>query len=253
MNPETLLLAMNGVDETLLHRSERRPLGKRLIPIAVSAAVLCLALTGYGTSAGQPQVPMTEPAPEITQTATPRASDYFRDSKPINGTMIFHSESLHAQNENQLQADYSDQRKQLEAEGVIPIMEGYEEFDCIVTYENGELLYVRLRWGHRGTREEYRDMSIITAPQEVEIPECDVSYCVDEEGNIIELSSTITERDGTSITGVIEPGGSRTLTFRNKQGWYKIEGSFNDTEDSVVALLDWLWEHPIPFEDFSAE
>lgn len=99
--------------------------------------------------------------------------------------------------------------------------------------------------------EEYSQLSVIVAPQEVEIPECCVSYCVDEEGNIIEPAVTVTERDGISITGVIEPSGSRVLTFQTEQSWYRFEASWNDTEKSVVELLDWFCEHHFNLASFA--
>ena len=32
--------------------------------------------------------------------------------------------------------------------------------------------------------------------------------------------------------------------------WYQIKGSWNDSYESIVTLLDWLWEHPIDFDRF---
>ena len=129
-------------------------------------------------------------------------------------------------------------------------MEGYEEFDCTVIYEDGELFCVLLNWGHRGTREEYSNLSVIIAPDAVTFPIDHVAICVDEDGNVIEPSQTITERDGIQIAGTLEPSGARTLTFHANQAWFRIAGSFNDSAESVVALLDWFWEHPVTLDLF---
>lgn len=42
-------------------------------------------------------------------------------------------------------------------------------------------------------------------------------------------------------------------TAGNASGWYQIEGSWNDTYEGVVRLLDWFWEHPVDFSRFSME
>ena len=76
---------------------------------------------------------------------------------------------------------------------------------------------------------------------------------INENGNILEPSVTVTERDGIQIVaeGRIDRG--KTLTFQNDTGWYQIKGSGNDSYESVVVLLDWLWEHSIDFDRFTMD
>jgi hypothetical protein len=61
---------------------------------------------------------------------------------------------------------------------------------------------------------------------------------------------TVTERDGVQIVAEGNKNRDKTLTFQNDTGWYQVEGSWNDSYESVAELLDWVWEHPIDFDLF---
>jgi hypothetical protein len=144
---------------------------------------------------------------------------------------------------------FSDEREQMETDGVIPEMTDYPLFDCIGRYnEDGSIYSVTFVWGLRG--DTYSNLKITAGLQEVEMIEDCIGIEVDEDGNIVTPAVTVTERDGVSIVAEGNENRDKTLTFRNDTGWYQITGSWNDSYESVVQLLDWVWEHPVDFERF---
>lgn len=46
---------------------------------------------------------------------------------------------------------------------------------------------------------------------------------------------------------------NKTITFRNDSGWYKIGGSWMDSYEAVVELMEWFWDHPLDFEMFAKD
>ena len=42
----------------------------------------------------------------------------------------------------------------------------------------------------------------------------------------------------------------KTVTFQNENGWYQVSGSWNDSYEAVIELLDWIWEHPLDLSRF---
>ena len=147
--------------------------------------------------------------------------------------------------------DFSDRRQQLEAEKVIPKLDSSPLFDCKVYYNrDGSIFSVNLSWHRRGDTAEYSDLKITAGYREVkQIKDC-IAVEVDENGNITEPHITVTERDGVQI--VTEGGENRekTVTFQNENGWYQISGSWNDSYEAVIELLDWIWEHPLDLSRF---
>ncbi len=152
---------------------------------------------------------------------------------------------------------FSDERERLEAEGVIPVMEGHPIFACSVHYnEDGSIYSVEFSW-HRdpsgSTLEDYSQLEITAGYQEVEQISCCVEVALDEDGNIVEPAVTVTKRDGIPIIAEGWENREKTMTFQNDSGWYQISGSWNDSYQEVVGLLDWIWEHPIDFSRFPME
>jgi hypothetical protein len=144
---------------------------------------------------------------------------------------------------------FSDEREQMETDGVIPEMPDYPLFDCIGRYnEDGSIYSVTFVWGQRG--DTYSNLKITAGLQEVEMIQDCVFVEVDEDGNIVSPAVTVTERDGVSIVAEGNENRDKTLTFQNDTGWYQITGSWYDSYESVVELLDWVWEHPVDFDLF---
>jgi hypothetical protein len=144
---------------------------------------------------------------------------------------------------------FSDDRAQMEEDGVIPEMPDYPCFDCYGRYnEDGSIYSVTFAWGQRG--DTYSNLEITAGLQEVEMIQDCILVEVDENGNIVSPAVTVTERDGVSIVAEGNENRDKTLTFQNDSGWYQIAGSWKDSYESVAELLDWVWEHPIDFERF---
>lgn len=180
------------------------------------------------------------------------AEDYFKYSNEERGnisTSTILSDSIPPYTEARF---FSEERHQLESEGVIPIMVNHPLFDCEVDYnEDGSIYCIKFVWHSRG--DAYSDLSITAGFQEVEQIQDYIVIEVDDNGNIIPPAVTVTERDGIQIIAEGKENWNKTITFQNDSGWYQIEGSWNDNFASVVELLDWIWEHPVDFTKFPIE
>ena len=144
-----------------------------------------------------------------------------------------------------------DERAQLEAEAIIPILDGYPLFNCVVFYnEDGSIFSLGFGWNKRG--KEYSNLGITVSDREVEQVKGCVAIYRDEDGNIVDPPVTVTERDAVYIMAGGNEHMGTTITFQNESGWYQIEGSSCSYED-VVTLLDWFWKYPVDFERFPIE
>ena len=249
MNRELLSDALNGLDEDLIEetdalRRRARSGKKRLLYWGAVAACLCVVLLGAWAALR----PGTSGNPVLTWSSGFQAEDYFKYSGSDHGGVSSSSDS-----ETELpyaeSRVFSDMRGELEAEGVIPVVETHPLFDCSAHYnEDGSLYSLELGWHLRG--DGYSDLTITAGYQEVpQITDC-VCIEIDEKGNVLEPTVTVTERDGILIVAEGRPERGKTMTFQNDTGWYQIRGSWNDSYASMAALLDWLWEHPIDFTRF---
>lgn len=144
---------------------------------------------------------------------------------------------------------FSDSRSQMELDGVIPMLNDHPMFDCTAFYHADDTLaFLTLSWHRQG--ESYSDLRITAGYEKVEMIEDCIYVELDENGNILPPAVTVTWRDGIQITARGKENIKKTITFQNESGWYQIEGSWGDDYESVVALLDWVWEHPIDFSLF---
>lgn len=251
MNQETLSYALNDLDEDLIAETDRLRQRtefdkRRLMRWSAAAACLCLVLLGVWAArrAGTVNHPML-----VWNGGFP-AEDYFKysgtDTGGVSSIVEADSQFIAPFAETRV---FSDQREELEAEGVIPVVNTHPLFNCSAHYnEDGSLYSLELGWRRRDG--DYSDLSITAGYQEVpQITDC-IFVEIDENGNIVEPSVTVTGRDGVQIVAEGRPNQSKTLTFQNDTGWYQIKGSWNDSYESVAALLDWLWEHPLDFTRF---
>lgn len=149
---------------------------------------------------------------------------------------------------------FSDNRQQLEAESVIPEIDSHPLFNCVAYYNSdGSISYVRFSWHRRGESGDYSDLKITAGQQEVSLIKDTICVEIDDKGNIVEPTITVTDRDGVQIVTEGRSNQKKKITFQNESGWYQITGSWNDNYDSVVMLLDWLWAHPVDFTRFSMD
>lgn len=253
MKQELLIDALNDLDEDLIAETDkirqRTSSGKkRLIRWGAAAACLCVVLLG----AWMALKPDTSGNPVLTWNNGFKAEDYFKYNKSDYGSILSSADMSETEAPYAESRVFSDQREDLETEGIIPVVKTHPQFDCSAHYNaDGSLYSLELGWHLRG--DGYSDLTITAGYQKVpQITDCIVIE-IDEKGNILEPSVTVTERDGIQIVAEGRLNQSKTMTFQNDTGWYQIKGSSNDSYASMVALLDWLWEHPIDFDRFSMD
>ena len=250
MKHEVLSDALNDLDEDLIAETDRlrqqtKSGKKKSILWGTAAACLCVILLGTwaalrtGTSGN----------PVLIWHSGFEAEDYFKYSGSGNGGVSSSANQSLSEPPYAESRMFSDLRGDLEAEGIIPVVGTHPLFSCSAHYnEDGSLYSLELSWHLRG--DDYSDLTITAGYQEVpQITDCIVIE-IDENGNILEPSVTVTERDGVQIVAEGRMNQSKTMTFQNDNGWYQIKGSWNDSYESIVTLLDWLWEHPIDFDCF---
>lgn len=262
MKKEDLYQSINGPDGDIIEGSEQRG-GKSaktwIRRFALAACLGGMALAVFILSAPQKdaappdQQPLTSPQNPPLRAVQPwtaelSPADYFKFCGLEEEVAIMADSMLPYTTSR----DFSDRRSRLEAEEVIPRMEEYRNFYCSASYnEDGSLYNITFSWHRRD--EMYSDLSFIASYREAaEIEDCIVIE-LDEQGNVITPAVTVTEREGILIVAEGNENRNKTVTFQNDQGWYQIKGSFNDSYEPLIELLDWLWEHPVDFSRFTME
>lgn len=271
MKADHLLDAIGEIQDTYIADAlpEQAKKGRHPIRWAALAASLVLVVAGSILLAQkiEPQIP--SPNTQVS-TAPPleaidqnhvlqwsedfAAADYFKyNGDRANGdhlyasTDVFDGTGLESRR-------FSGRRAEMEQAEMIPSMENYPLFLCSAIYNEDESI-VRLTysWSIRGDLDQYSDLAVSVFPQE---PKTVKDYqCVelDESGNVIEPTVTVTQRDGCTIVAEGRENQDKSLTFERGGLWYRIEGSYNDSCAAVAELLDWFWEHPVNLSDFPME
>lgn len=182
------------------------------------------------------------------------ANDYFKFCNTATGDVSSNTASLDSAAIPYEKSRYfSDMRKELESNTIIPSMDSHPLFTFAAHYNEDSSLYcVELLWSRRGIddTEDYSDLKVIAGHQEIQMVDDCIYVEVDNEGNVLEPAVTITKRDGVQIVARGREHTEKTLTFQSDNGWYQIAGSWNDSYESVVKLFDWFWDNPIDFEKF---
>lgn len=256
---EKLYNSITNISEDIIEEAQnggmqkKRSSWRRWTAWTAAAAAVCLLAAGASAV-----LYLDKNAPHKVQQWSSgfEAKNYFRYNKGEGLTTAEKSDMIPPYVETRF---FSDERRQLEADKVIPVMESHPLFTCAAYYnDDGSLFSLEFMWNRRDAYhseelKEYSDLKITAGYQEVEM----ISDCIyvelDENGNIVEPSKTVTERDGIQIVTEGKEDRNKTMTFQNDSGWYQVSGSFNDDYESVAALLDWLWEHPVDFSRFSME
>ena len=264
MKNEKIYEAIGAADDKLLARSEM--MGKNHLSPWLKyggiAACLCLivsvvmiipAIIGSDTPTA-----IAADTPILQWTERFSAEDYFKyNDTAIDDVAVGVSvSSIFAEGSIPYKETrfFSDYRAQLELDGVIPVMEKHISFTCLAYYtEDGELFSLLLNWLIQSPLEAYSYLTITAGYQEIEQIKSCIGIEIDENGNIVEPAVTATERDGVLIVAEGRKYQNKTLTFQTVNGWYQIEGSYNDSYETMAYLLDWIWENPIDFSRFSIE
>ena len=250
MRGKELLDKLEGIDPAFIEAADAPAPKKPRAWLKWAAAAACLALAVLAVFV----LRTPEAAPQNPQqwSADMTAADYFRFCEPGDSAQ---SDAMMPDDGLEMR-DFSDQRAALEEAGVIPVIDDHPEVSFFTKYnEDGSLQYVWLWWMRRDELglENYSDLRVLSGPRPVEIIEDCILIELDEDGNVIEPTVTVTERDGVSIVAEGHEGIEKTLTFQTEHGWYQISGSWNDDFEPVVALLDWFWAHPIDYGAFARE
>lgn len=253
MRGEELLDKLEGIDPAFIEAADAPAPKKPRAWLKWAAAAACLALAALAVVV----LRTPEAAPQNPQqwSADMAAADYFRFCEAADSAQVTQSEAI-LPDDGLERRDFSDQRAALEEAGVIPVIDDHPEVSFWAKYnEDGSLQYAELLWMRRDEQglEHYSDLRVRSGPEPVEIIQDCILIELDEDGNVIEPTVTVTERDGVNIVAEGHDGIEKTLTFRTEHGWYQISGSWNDDFEPVVALLDWFWAHPIDYGAFARE
>ncbi len=261
MRGNEFLDKMELVDATFVEEAEKLPAGRRsrtdnrtMLKWGALAACLCLVVTGAGILLSGGNL-FRKNTPVLTWSSGFAAAEYFKYSSNFKSLFEGVGETKMLSDHMPSWASeryFSDEQAAMETEGVIPSLPDYPLFTCVARYNEDDSLYsVTFSWRRQG--DSYGHLSIVAGYQEIEEIEDCIFIPVDENGNIVPPAVTVTERDGIQIIAEGKENQPKTITFQNDTGWYQITGSSFDSYESVVELLDWLWEHPVDFEQFSIE
>ncbi len=266
MRGNEFLDKMELVDAAFIEEAEKLPVErlkqrKVIRKWGALAACLCLVVAGAGillsggNFSGKNIFSKNKNTPVLTWSSGFMAAEYFKYSsygKGVIGTETMKLFSADYMPPWASERYFSDERESMEAERVIPSLPDYPLYTCIARYDSDDSLFsVTFSWHRQG--DTYSHLSIVAGYQEIEEVEDCIFIPIDENGNIVPPAVTVTERDGIQIVAEGKENQQKTLTFQNDTGWYQITGSSFDSYESVVELLDWLWEHPVDFERFSIE
>lgn len=256
MNGTELLLGLGRIDAALVAEAAETPPRRATRRWAALAACLVLAL-GLGAAALRHQnSARADPNPHRPVnhwTEDMRADRYFQYG---DGTGVSSSSgsSVAPWAESR---DFSGERAAWEAEGILPVMAEHLLFDAAGYYNaDGSLYSVQLGWYRRpqaGERLEDAYSDLVLTAGRAAVPQISdvVSVELDADGRVVSPAITVTERDGVYIVGERGSTGGGTLTWQTDAGWYQLSGSWNDSYDDLVLLLDWFWAHPLDFDRFS--
>ncbi|MCR5427863.1 MAG: hypothetical protein K6F16_02575 [Lachnospiraceae bacterium] len=231
-------------------RTAKASFRRRLIyGTAAAAACLCLIILGIYII---PRISRGTDAGTQTWSRSMTAADYFKNADKKDSTVSSSADLV--MGPSALTVLMNDRRAEFEAEGIIPTIADHPEQNFSASYNgDGSLYKVVFTWMKRGgSIAEYSDLTLIAAPKELHEISDVIYIAVDAEGKELPPYVTETVRDGISILAEGAEYENKTLTWQTDKGWYRICGSFKDSYESMVGMLDWFWEHPFDRERFSA-
>jgi len=254
MSADLILDSLETIDAELIeHAGMVSPRKHRNWKVwAAAAACFCLILGSVilfrGQQAGSPKVQQWS--------ASMGADAYFRNSGGnAQSTAAPSSFATLVMAPYAAVVSFGDDRGALEKEGVLPEMPEHGEHSFRAEYNgDGSLYKVECLWMRRneGSLDGYSDLRLIAAPKELHEVSDLVLVEVDENGAPLSPDVTATVRDGVTIYAEGRENRPKTLTWETVEGWYQLSGSFKDSYEDLVALLDWFWAHPFPLDRFDA-
>ncbi len=251
MSLEKLQDAVGEIRDDLIADADVRP-ARRKIHSGRLAVAACLLIAVFAFSL--PLLRTADSAPrQWSETMT--AKEYFKNSGKKGSSQASSSSASLVMPPFAAELSLSDRRALFEEEGVIPPLTDHPEEDFRAEFNgDGSLYKLCFWWMRRGEKgaEGYSDLVYTAAPREIhEIS--DVIYVrTGEDGEPLPPFVTATERDGILILGEGAENETKTLSWQDGRGWHQIRGSFGDSYEDLVSLLDWFWEHPLDLERFEA-
>lgn len=246
MRGNELLDKLELIDPAYIEAADAKP-KKKMLWVSRGALAACLCLAAMSVMLFIPDNSRSV----LKWSESFRPESYFKYNQSGNDTDLVDSIDISAIPYADSR-DFSDYRSRMEADNIIPEMPEHPLFSCTARYNEDDSIYsVSFSWHQRG--ESYSDLTIVAGYQEIESIEDCIAVEIDENGNIVSPSVTVTERDGIRITAKGSINSRKTLTFRNETAWYQIIGSWGDSYESMAELLDWVWEHPIEFDLFTID
>ncbi len=250
MNEDFVLDSMEYIDADLIEHAGRVSQRKHWSRIALAAAAACLCLVIGGAILFRGR---QADAPEVQQwSESMQAGDYFKNSSEKKQGASSSSASL-VMPPYAVEVSIDNTRGALEAEGVLPMLPEHTEHSFRVEYNgDGSLYKVEFWWMRRseGSLDVYSDLKLTAAPKELHEVSDVVVVRLDESGNPLAPEVKATLRDGVAIYAEGSENEHKTLTWQTAQGWYQLSGSFKDSYEDVIALLDWFWAHPFDLDRF---
>ncbi len=234
-------LARQDILSTIMQKKKR-------FGFAIAAACLCLIIVGGIILSNR----LRKDSTAIQQwSASMTANDYFANSGKKSSSTSSSASLIMMPYAISLSLD--DSREDLENSGVIPVISDHPENSFLTAYNgDGSLYKVSFLWMRRGTGlEEYSDLTFTAAPKELHEISDVITVRTDLFGNEIPPYVTATERDGITIFAEGEESENKSITWQTDRGWYQITGSWNDSYESVINLLDWFWEHPFDLTGYA--
>lgn len=144
---------------------------------------------------------------------------------------------------------FSTERKELEAAGVIPDLEGKYHFTCGVLYnEAGAPEEITFNWKLTQVYPGCYTEDFLIA--HVETEEFELSG-VDEYA--VYFGETTSRQAGVEIAAVGTVETEKCLTFRLGENWYRVYGSTEIPIKDVVAVMEHFLQHPVDPEIFEEE
>ena len=259
MKSERLYAAIGAADDDLLVRAESARKAPTRVWLKFSSLAACLCLIALGAILMfKPTTPDSSGRPVLQWSAQISAADYFKYNNGSDEGVLKSDQLAYPPYADS--RSFSDKRNSFEADGVIPVLPEHPMFDCTVYYNNDDSIYsIVFLWQRRPVLgiehidDVYSELSITAGYQEIaQITDC-IFVELDDDGNIVEPAITVTVRDGIQIVAEGNENRGKTITFQNESGWYQISGSWNDSYEPMVELLDWIWEHPLDFTLFPIE
>lgn len=251
MKKEELYETLESIDEKYIDEAEKIQLKKKQpvwVKWTVAAACLCLIVVG----AVQLKQLNNDNTAVQQWSQSISAKDYFKNSQKGNSQSSNSSASL-VMPPYAVRISVDDKRTDLENEGTLPVMPEHSDQRFDVAYNgDGSLYKISFLWMRRDENghDRYSDLQFVASPEEIHEISDVVMVQVDDNGQTIAENVTVTERDGILIYAKGRKNEQKTMSWQAQNNWYQIIGSWNDSYEDMVLLLDWFWEHPLDLEAF---